>query len=330
MMVEYYAQRASVPGTLLVTEGTFISAAHGGYDNVPGIYNAAQIAAWRKVTDAVHEKGSFIFCQIWALGRTANPKVMEREGQVVRSSSAAQLSPDHAVPEEMTKEQIQQAVADYAQAAKNAIEAGFDGVELHGANGYLIDQFIQDKVNQRTDEYGGSVGNRSRFAVEAVKAVVEAIGADRTGIRLSPYNDFQGMGMYDPVPQFTDVIRKLNPLGLAFIHLVLARAGGTAATATYADPEKIDVFVEAFDGTVLIAGGLTAESAQEALEKQYPDRDVVAVFGRYFISTPDLPFRVKKGIQFNEYNRATFYTPKDPVGYVDYPFSQEFLSNSRL
>lgn len=326
MVAEYYAQRASVPGTLLITEATLISHQAGGYAHVPGIYTKAQIESWKKVTEAVHKKGSFIYLQLWALGRVASPAQAEKEGITIKTSSAVSLGEGYATPKEMTIDEIKEFIGDYVQAAKNAMEAGFDGVELHGANGYLIDQFIQDTVNQRTDAYGGSVENRSRFAFEATKAVVDAIGAKKTGIRLSPFSSFQGMKMDDPHPQFKDLIKKLDSLNdLAYVHLVESRIDGSAEN----DPnpaEQLQPFVDEFRNPVLIAGGFQADSAHTLLDKEYPNKDVVVVFGRYFISTPDIVFRLQQGIDFNEYNRDTFYLPMQAEGYTDYPFSNEFLS----
>ncbi|KAJ9130353.1 FMN-linked oxidoreductase [Coniochaeta hoffmannii] len=325
IVAEYYAQRASTPGTLLVSEATFMSHASGGYDNVPGIYTQAQIDAWRRVTDAVHARDSHIYCQLWDLGRAAKPDVAAREGFAVRSSSATPMAEGAHVPVPLTTEEVRQKVRDYAQAARNAVAAGFDGVELHAANGYLIDQFIQDVCNTRTDEYGGSVENRSRFAVEVVRAVVDAVGADRVGIRLSPLSTFQGMRMEDPVPQFVDVISKIRGLGLAYLHLVRSQISGNQDVQPRS-LDSLDWAVEAWgDAPVLLAGGLTSlEDASEVVDRQYPERDVVAVFGRYFISTPDLVFRLREGIPLNKYDRDTFYTPKSPAGYIDYPFSKEF------
>jgi NADPH2 dehydrogenase len=319
---EYYGQRASVPGTLLITEATYISKQHGGYPNVPGIYDQEQIAAWKHVTDEVHRKGSFIFLQLWALGRVANKDFAEKNDITVKSSSATQLSDDLAVPKEMTVEEIKETVATYAQAAKNAIAAGFDGVEIHGANGYLIDQFLQDTCNKRTDDYGGSVENRSRFAIEVTRAVVDAVGADKTGIRLSPFSDFQGMKMEDPLPQFSDIIKKLNGLNLAYVHLVESRVSGNADAEDYTALQPLLSLYTS--GPILIAGGYKPESAKRLVEEEQKDRDIVVVFGRYFISTPDLVFRLEKGIDFNPYQRDTFYTPKSEKGYIDYPFSKEF------
>ncbi|KAF1842617.1 12-oxophytodienoate reductase 1 [Cucurbitaria berberidis CBS 394.84] len=317
---DYYGQRASFPGTLLISEATFISKQHGGYPNIPGIYNQAQIDAWKKITDQVHKKGSFIYIQLWALGRVANKQFAEANGFTVKSSSATQLGENDAVPQEMTLEDIKETVATYAQAAKNAIAAGFDGVEIHGANGYLIDQFLQDNCNKRTDSYGGSVENRSRFAVEVTQAVVDAVGADKTGLRLSPFSDFQGMKMEDPIPQFSDIIKKLDAFNLSYVHLVESRVSGNAdIESTY----KLNPFLPLYRGPLLIAGGFRADSAKRLME-EHKDRDVVVVFGRYFISNPDLVFRLQKGIEFNEYNRDTFYNAKSEEGYTDYPFSKEF------
>lgn len=322
---EYYAQRACMPGTLLITEATFMSPTSGGYANVPGIYSPAQIEAWKKITDAVHAKGSYIYCQLWDLGRTADPQVAAQEGFTLKSSSAVPMEEGAPTPEALTVDEIKQKVRDYAQAARNAVAAGFDGVELHAANGYLIDQFIQDTCNKRTDEYGGSIENRSRFAVEATAAVVDAIGADRVGIRLSPWGTFQGMRMEDPIPQFLDVIKKVRKHKLAYLHLTTSRVTGNMDVVPKSN-EGLDWAVDAWDGLpVIIAGGLkTLEDVKELVNEQYKDKDVVAAFGRYFISTPDLVFRLREGIPFTPYNRDTFYLPKSPKGYIDLPFSKEF------
>jgi NADPH2 dehydrogenase len=319
-MTTYYTQRASSSGTLLVTEGTFIAPHAGGMANVPGIYNAAQIAAWRAVTDAVHAQGSAIFCQLWALGRAASADVAQKEGFAVKGASALAFE-GGAVPEAMTKEEIRAMVEAYGAAARNAVEAGFDGVEIHGANGYLVDQFLQDRSNARGDEYGGSVEKRSRFAIEVVQAVVAAVGAERTAIRLSPWTTFQGMGMADPKPQFEDVIRKIAGVGkLAYLHLVQGQLDGSSR----GEGETLDFAVRLWDGPLLIAGGLTPKTARNLVDEQFKGKNVVAVFGRHFISTPDLPFRIKEGIELNPYDRKTFYIPKSPVGYTDQAFSKEF------
>ncbi|KIW29979.1 uncharacterized protein PV07_05762 [Cladophialophora immunda] len=320
----YYSQRSCVPGTLLITEATFISQRAGGYPNVPGIYTAEQVAAWKRVTDAVHAKGCYVYLQLWALGRTANPAYAASQGIEVVSSSPTPVGPDSPVPREIRRDEIQGWVDDYATAARNAVEgAGFDGVEIHAANGYLIDQFTQDVCNVRTDEYGGSVERRSRFGLEVARAVVAAVGAHRTGIRLSPFSTFQGMKMRDPLPQFTHFMRGLKELNLAYMHLVESRISGNADVEA---TEKIDPLIDVWDNTspVLIAGGFRPASARRAVDEEYKDRDIAIVFGRYYISTPDLAFRIANNIDLSPYNRDTFYTPKSEVGYIDYPFSKEF------
>ncbi|CAI6340160.1 unnamed protein product [Periconia digitata] len=326
MVAEYYAQRASVPGTLLITEATFVSQQAGGYPNVPGIFTQAQIDGWKAVTDAVHKKGSFIYLQLWSLGRVASLVQAKKEGITIQSSSAVPLVEGDPAPKEMTKEDIKAAIADFAQGAKNAIAAGFDGVEIHGANGYLVDQFIQDTVNKRTDDYGGSIENRSRFAIEVTQAVVDAVGAEKTGIRLSPFSTFQGMHMKEPVPQFSDVIKKLAPFNLSYIHLVESRISGNADIEA---TEKLEPLMELYKGPMLIAGGFKPDSAKTFVDEEHSNKDIVVVFGRYFISTPDLVYRLEKGIPLNEYNRDTFYNAGSETGYIDYPFSKEFLAESK-
>jgi len=331
MMATYYAQRASVRGTLLITEATFISHSAGGIDNAPGIYNAEQIAAWKKVTDAVHAKGSFIFCQLWHPGRAAEATAAEREGIRVRGPSAIAIptlsysGAAFSTPEPLGEGEIAAIVADYAAAARNAITAGFDGVEIHAANGYLIDQFLQDVSNVRTDRYGGSVENRSRLAVEVVNAIIADIGADRTAIRLSPWNDFNGMGMADPVPQFEDLIVRLRGKGLAYLHLVQWVTFQPGGERDAPPGMEIDFAIDLWEsGVVLVAGRLTAESAKRLVDEKRKGKDVVAVFGRYFTSTPDLPFRVKEGIEFDGFDVGTFFTPKEEKGYLDQKYSKEF------
>lgn len=209
-------------------------------------------------------------------------------------------------------------------AAKNAIAAGFDGVEIHGANGYLVDQFLQDVSNQRDDAYGGSIENRSRFAVDVAAAVSQAIGPERTGIRLSPFSTFGGMKMDDPVPQFSDVIAKLDSLQLAYLHLVESRiAGNVDVEAT----ESLQFAYDLWKGPLLVAGGFKPESARSLVDEEQAGRDIVVVFGRSFISTPDLVYRVQKGIELEKYDRTSFYNPKSAVGYIDYPFSKEFIQS---
>ncbi|KAI8960431.1 FMN-linked oxidoreductase [Daldinia sp. FL1419] len=324
---EYYEQRASVPGTLLITEGTFITQRAGGYLNVPGIWSKEQISAWKEVTDAVHAKGSYIYVQLWALGRTAKPDVLAASGADLVSASPIPLE-GGTTPRELTVDEIRSFVADYAQAARNAVEAGFDGVEIHGANGYLVDQFIQDVTNHRTDQYGGSIENRARFAVEVASAISEAIGAEKVGIRISPWSVFQGMRMEDPVPQFTYLIKELKKLKLAYLHVV--QSSKVEEYANLQATERVAFVVDAWDNTspVFIAGGLREDIAKKIADERFKDKEVALVFGRYFISTPDLPFRIQKGLPLNPYDRSTFYTPESKEGYTDYPFSDEFIKAS--
>lgn len=322
---EYYTQRSCVPGTLLITEAVFISPAASGFPNVPGIYNDEQIKAWKEIVNSVHEAGGVIYLQLWALGRAANAdtKKAEGTGDVVSSSDLA-MSDNSPAPRPLTEDEIEQYIKDYASAAKNAVEgAGFDGVEIHGANGYLIDQFTQDVSNKRTDKWGGSIENRARFGIEVTKAVVEAVGADKTGIRLSPWSNFQGMRMEDPIPQFSYLVQELKKLELAYLHLVESRISGNADVET---TEKIDPFVDIWAGTspILVAGGFKPDSARRAIDEEYKDKDIAIVFGRYFISTPDLVYRLENGIELAQYDRDTFYNAKSEKGYTDYPFSEEW------
>lgn len=310
----------------MITEATFISYASSGRDpNAPGIYTPSQIQQWKQITAAVHAKHSFIYLQIWALGRAARDHALKAKGLDLVSSSATPLTNESPTPRPMTEAEIQQCIRDFASAAKNAVAAGFDGVEIHAANGYLIDQFTQDTCNHRDDAWGGSIEKRARFCIEVTRAVVDAIGPERTGLRLSPYSTFQGMRMQDPVPQFTYLIHELEKLQLSFLDLVESRVAGNADVET---TEKIDFAIEAW-GTgrpVLLAGGFRPDSARRAVEKEYPEYQMGICFGRFFISNPDLPYRVLNGVEFAKYDRETFYKVKSPDGYIDYPFSEEFLA----
>ncbi|OIW25586.1 putative N-ethylmaleimide reductase [Coniochaeta ligniaria NRRL 30616] len=288
LMCEYYIQRAANPGTFIVTEATYMSPLPGGLANAPGIYNQAQIDAWRKIVDA-----------LWVLEGSANPEVAEREGFVPKTSS-------------YDGRRIGKTVQAYAQAARNAMEAGFDGVEIHAANGYVIDQFIQDVVNQRIDEYGGSVKHRSRSVVEIVDAVIEAISAERTAVRLSLYSTFGGMGMADPVSQFGDVIREVRRHNLAYLHLIEPRVLALFDVETSETSETLDFAYEAWKGALLVAGGHTPETARRLVDQEHPDRDIVVAFGR----------RIRKGMELEPWDRETFYQG-GAMGYTDYPYSKE-------
>ncbi|KAJ5742292.1 hypothetical protein N7533_011701 [Penicillium manginii] len=323
IVTEYYAQRASVPGTLLVTEGTIITPQAGGYANVPGIWNDAQVTAWKEVADAVHAKGSYIYMQLWALGRVASADMLKASGFDLVAPSDVPTSSEAPSPRPLNEDEIQSYIHHFVQAARNAIAAGFDGVEIHGANGYLIDQFIQDVTNKRTDQWGGSVENRARFALEVTRAVADAVGADRTAIRFSPYSKFQGMKMKDPQPQFAYLARELAPLKLAYVHLVEGRLEGSEIIET---TDELHFFLDAYRGagSVMVAGGYEPELAREAVDHKYKDHDVIVAFGRPFTSNPDLPFRIKENVALVPHDRNVLYLPKDPKGYNDWEFSAEF------
>lgn len=321
MMAEYYAQRACVPGTLLITEAVFISEKSRGRDiNAPGIFNTEQIAQWSLVADQVHKQGSFIFMQLWHVGRAARPHVLKAQGLEMVSSSAVPISSEHATPRSMTEDEIQECIDDFATAAEDATKAGFDGVELHAANGYLIDQFIQGTCNRRSDRWGGSVENPSRFALEVATAVSQRVGPERVGIRLAPFNNFQGMGMTDPVPQFTDLISKLAKLHLAYLHLVEPRVSGNT-DREIAPHESLAFAFDAWNkaGPTILAGGFNPASAEERVKSC--DADIAIAFGRPFTSNPDLPRRILSGTALTPYDRSTFYVAKSSEGYTTWPMA---------
>ncbi|KAG2072136.1 NADH:flavin oxidoreductase/NADH oxidase [Suillus decipiens] len=316
----YYSQRGSTPGTLLISEATFISQKAGGYNNVPGIYTDAHVEGWKKVTKAVHEKGSFIFLQLWALGRAAETAVLAKENNSPYISASPIPAPKQTdVPRALSIDEIKEYVAAYAAAAKAAIRAGFDGVEIHGANGYLIDQFIQDVTNQRTDEYGGSIENRARFALEVTDAVVEAIGAERTSFRISPWGTFYGMGMTDPKPQFSYLVEQLRKHKLAYIHVVEPMPKEITAEI---NSDFIRDIWEGVEGSTFIStNGHTRNSAIETADK----KGGLIGFGRLFMPNPDLPFRLLKDLALERGDQATWYMAGNstPAGYSDWPFATE-------
>lgn len=328
MVADYYAQRASIPGTLIISEATFISPQAGGFSCAPGIYNEDQIRAWRKVTNAVHAKGSYILCQLWALGRAADPNVLTAEGNGLISSGNLPMSKDSAVPEPLSEEGIRTFIGYYTTAATNAIKAGFDGVEIHGANGYLVDQFLQDNCNNRKDGWGGSIEKRARFGIEVAKSISSAIGPQRVGYRVSPFSPFQGMKMDDPIPQFKYLVEHLRDLGIAYLHIVESRISGAGDIE---GTEQVDFLVDIWGntGAVILAGGFTPGTATDAL-KRHGKENIAIAFGRSFLANPDLPFRISNNLPLTEYDRATFYVEESPIGYTDYPFSHAFQRTSKL
>ncbi|KAG7453220.1 NADH:flavin oxidoreductase/NADH oxidase [Guyanagaster necrorhizus] len=330
---EYYEQRAHTPGTLLITEATYIAERAGGYDNVPGIWNQDQIDAWKEITSAVHAKGSYMFCQLWALGRAADPKILASEGLPYVSASDVGLSHEAVAPRPLTVEEIQEYVELYAQAARNAISAGFDGVEIHGANGYLLDQFTQDVTNKRTDVYGGRISNRVRFPLEVVDAVASAIGPERVGYRISPWNNSNGMTMVDPKPTFGFLASQLKARQprLAYLHVVEPRMVGLydRLDEDIGAHEENDFIRRVWSPKSLIsAGGYNRESAIDTAENK---GDLIG-FGRHFIANPDLVYRLERDIALNAYNRKTFYLRGEtiPTGYTDYPFAEDYSAKPLL
>ncbi|RPE44918.1 N-ethylmaleimide reductase [Streptomyces sp. Ag109_O5-1] len=314
LTAEYYAQRASAG--LIVTEGIQPSAVGQGYPDTPGLHSAEQIAAWRTVTDAVHAAGGRIFAQIMHSGRIGHPDLLP-DGLVNVAPSAVAASgqvythegpKDFVEPRELTEDEIHATVADYAAAARAAVEAGFDGVELHGANGYLIHQFLAPGSNRRTDGWGGSPAGRIRFAVETVKAVVEAIGAERTGLRLSPGNPLNDMDEPEPEPTYTALVDALEPLGLAYVHVMEVPGHRELTTALR----------KRFSGVFVLNPATEGPTGPEALELVEDGTADVISYGQLFLANPDLPARLKAGGPFNAANPATFFGG-GAEGYTDYP-----------
>ncbi|KAI7890379.1 uncharacterized protein EV154DRAFT_511420 [Mucor mucedo] len=323
LQVEYYKQRAS-EGGLMITEGTFIHRLAGHYELAPGIYTQEQIQGWKKITSAVHEKKAVIFLQLWHLGRSGHSK-WNPNGEHTVSASAVPLSgknrygDDHEVPRPLEIDEIKVIVEQYRQAALNAIEAGFDGVELHSANGYLLDQFINSGTNHRTDIYGGSAENRTRFTLEAIDAIVQAIGPERTAIRLSPGEVFQDMHDDTEVETWSHITSELqkNHPQLAYLHFVQSRANIFGNDKQIVPLNTLEPYRQIWKGPFITASGFTT-AVEAGLDLAESTGNLIA-FGRAFIANPDLPERLRHGWELNPYNRSTFYT-QGPVGYTDYPF----------
>ena len=320
LMVEYYRQRAQSVG-LIITEGTSPSPNGLGYPRIPGIYSAAQVAGWKKVTDAVHALGTKIFMQFMHTGRIGHQNNLPAGATVVGPSAiaaAGEIYTDaegpkpHATPKALTDADLKSTLAEFVHAAKNAVAAGFDGVELHGANGYLLEQFIRPNSNKRTDAYGGSIENRARFVIEVVNAVIAAIGKDKVGIRLSPFGVFNDMPLYPEMEaEYAYLARALNATGLLYIHLVDHSSMGAPAV-----PQSIkDVFRKEFKGALILSGGYDLARAESDLEAGKADLITV---GRPILANPDLVERWKSGAALNAPDPTTFYTP-GPKGYTDYP-----------
>jgi N-ethylmaleimide reductase len=314
----YYAQRASAG--LIITEASQISPQGMGYPATPGIHSSEQVEGWKLVTQAVHDRGGHIFLQLWHVGRISHPDLQPNGALPVAPSAIApkgeastyEGQKPFVTPRALETDEVPGIVEQYRQAAKNALEAGFDGVEVHSANGYLLDQFLRDGSNQRTDQYGGSIENRARLLLEVIDAVVEVWGSDRVGLRLSPSGTFNDMSDSNPEALFRYVVQELNQRNLAYLHLIEPREDNGA-------PEGQDLsshfFRSIYNGTIIAAGGYDRELAEETIAKG--DADLIA-FGRWYISNPDLVERFAQNAPLNQYDRSTFYGG-DETGYTDYP-----------
>lgn len=317
LAVTYYAQRASAG--LIIAEATQVSAQAQGYQDTPGIYTAEQIAGWRKVTDAVHAKGGRIFIQLWHVGRVSHvdfqpdgaapvaPSAIRAETKIFLNNNFA----DTSEPRALELNELPAIVNDFRQAAANAMAAGFDGVEIHGANGYLLEQFIKDGANQRTDAYGGSIENRARLLLEVTAAVVQEIGAERTGVRISPVSPASGISSNDPQPQYNYIAEQLNALGIVYLHVVEGATGGPRDVA----PFDYDALRQRFKQTYLANNGYDLELATTRLTDGKAD---LFAFGRPFIANPDLVERLKAGAPLANPNPATLFGG-GAEGYIDYP-----------
>lgn len=315
VMADYYAQRASAG--LIVTEGTAPSPNALGYPRIPGVFNSEQVEGWRRVTDAVHAAGGKIFLQLMHTGRIGHPINMPGDAEIVAPSAIAAAGAmftdtdgmqPHPEPRAMTQDDIRQAIDEFVTAARNAIDAGFDGVELHSANGYLLEQFLNPNVNRRDDHYGGSVENRARFVVDVARAVAEAIGAERTGIRLSPHSTFNDHAPYENVAeQYGWLARQIEALGLVYVHLVLGQEG--------LPEETRKTIREGYSGTLIVNTGFNRDRADNVIDTGGAD---LVSFGLPFIANPDLVERMHSGVALAAPDQNLFYAP-GPEGYVDYP-----------
>ncbi len=318
LMALYYRQRSTAG--LIVTEATQVTPEGQGYVNTPGIHSKEQVAGWKQVTSAVHEEGGRIFLQLWHVGRISHSLYQPGHALPVSASAIAAKGKVHTVegmkpyetPRALDLHEIPGVVEKYKTGARNALEAGFDGVEIHAANGYLIDQFLQDGTNKRTDSYGGSVENRARFMLEVTRAVVDVWGADRVGIRLSPNGSFNSMSDSNPEATFSYAIQELDKFGLAYVHL---RTGTPDDARHGRAPVPIEKFRPLFRNKFMLNDRFTREKADEFIGKGLAD---LVAFGSLFISNPDLPARLQAGAPLASPDSATFYGGAEK-GYTDYP-----------
>ncbi|KAH7536789.1 hypothetical protein FEM48_Zijuj03G0023700 [Ziziphus jujuba var. spinosa] len=323
----YYSQRAT-NGGLLIAEATGVSDTAQGYPNTPGIWTKEHVEAWKPIVKAVHDKGGVFFCQIWHVGRVANSNV-QPNGQAPISSTDTPLAPlvrangfdvaHFTPPRRLRTDEIPGIVNDFRLAARNAVEAGFDGVEIHGAHGYLIDQFLKDEANDRTDQYGGSLENRCRFALEVVEAVVNEIGKEKVGIRISPFAPYKQCGDSDPQALGLYLVKALNRYEIAYVHTVEPRMN-QAGESHHKSPYSLKPMREAFNGTFIVVGGYDREDGNRAIAEKHAD---LIAFGRHFLANPDLPKRFELNAPLNKFHRETAYTSDPVIGYTDYPFLDE-------
>ncbi len=333
LMAEYYTQRAS-DGGLIISEATTVSIPGRGWFGAPGLYTDAQVEGWRKITAAVHARGGLIFSQLWHTGRSSHTDMTDGAAPVSSSvnppywlDSSPSISAvggwKHPSPHRALElAEIPGIIEDYRRAAVRAKAAGFDGVELHAANGYLPDQFLQNGINHRTDAYGGPIENRARFLLEVVAAMVSVWGGDRVAVRIGPSGTWNGTSDTDPQALFAYVAEQLNQFGLAYLHIVEPRVKGNIVIAEGQGPIAAEHLRTIFNGKIIAAGGFEPDTAETILEKG--DADLVA-FGRHFVSNPDLPKRIQLGLPLTPYDRATFYT-FDARGYTDYPFADALVT----
>jgi N-ethylmaleimide reductase len=315
-MAEYYAQRAGAG--LIVAEATMVQEGHCAFQTEPGLYNQAQVEAWRKVTGAVHNRGGRIFVQLWHGGRACHSQLNNGARPVSASAVAITNETTHTragkvayeVPRALKDEEVPDVVAGFRKAAENAKAAGFDGVEIHGANGYLLDQFLRDGCNQRIGPYGGSIANRGRLLLEVVEAVTDVWGADRVGVRLSPLSSFNSMHESDPVALTTWLAQGFNPMHLAYIHLIRGDVLGNL------EGDVLTPMRREYRGVLIVNLRYTPEEAEIVITDGQAD---AVAFGTAYIANPDLPERIRASGPFNVPNPSTFYKP-GPVGYTDYPF----------
>lgn len=319
LMIEYYTQRASAG--LIISEATGISQEGMGWPYAPGIWNPAQVEAWKPVTEAVHEAGGRIDLQLWHMGRIVHPSFIGGATPVSASATTAPGSAHtydgkqpYVQARALSLDEIKRLLDDYQAAAASAIEAGFDGVQIHAANGYLIDQFLRDNSNLRTDAYGGSVENRIRLLLEVTERVVDTVGAQRTGVRLSPNGDSQGVNDSDPETLFSAAAAGLDRLGIAYLELREPPLDGTFGQADR--PPVHPAIRKVFKGPLVLNSDYSLERAQAALAAG--EADAIA-FGRPFLANPDLPYRFSKGLPLNKDVMQTWYS-QGPEGYTDYPF----------